>query len=51
MTPEVNIIFGKVSVASLNRAGGSGGGSDSLSGDFEGKNLLRKILGSKELLN
>ena len=51
MIPEVNIISGKASVASVNGAGGSGGGSESLSGDFRGWSPLRKFLGSKEHLN
>ena len=51
MIPEVNIISGKASVVSVNGAGGSGGGSESLSGDFRGWSPLRKFLGSKEHLN
>ena len=51
MIPEVNIISGKARVASVNGARGSGGGSDSLGGDFRGLSLLRKFLGSKEHLN
>ena len=41
MIPESNIISGKASVASIDGAGGSDGGSES----------LRKFLGSKEHLN
>ena len=37
MIPEVNIISGKTSVASVNGAGGSGGGSESLSGIVGGR--------------
>ena len=37
MIPEVNIISGKASVVSVNVAGGSGGGSESLSGDIGGR--------------
>ena len=51
MIPEVNIISGKASVANVNGARGSGGDSDSLSGDFRGRSHLRKFLGSKEHLN
>ena len=51
MLSEVNIISGKASVASVNGAGGSGGDSESLSGDFRGQSFLRKVLGSKEHLN
>ena len=51
MIPEVNIISGKASIASVNGAGGSGGNSESLSGDFRGQSPLRKFLGSKEHLN
>ena len=51
MIPEVNIISEKASVVSVNGAGGSGGGSESLSGDFRGQSPLRKFLGSKEHLN
>ena len=51
MIPEVNIISGKAIVASVNEAGGSGGGSESLSRDFRGQSPLRKFLGSKEHLN
>ena len=36
MILEVNIISGKASVASVNEAGASGGGSESLVGDFFG---------------
>ena len=50
MIPEVNIITGKASVASVNGAGGSGG-AESLNGDFRGQSLLRRFLGSKEHLN
>ena len=51
MIPEVNIISGKASVVSVNGAGGSGGDSESLSGDFRGQSPLRKFFGSKEHLN
>ena len=51
MIPEVNIIGGKASIASLNEAGGSGGGSQSLSRDFGGQSPLRKFSGSKEHIN
>ena len=51
MIPEVNIISGKASVASVNGAGGSDGGSESLSRDFRGRSPLRKFLGSKEHIN
>ena len=51
MIPKVNIISGKASVASVNGAGGSGGGSVSLSWDFRGWSPLRKFLDSKEHLN
>ena len=50
MIPEVNIISGKASEASINRARGSGEGSESLSGDFRGWSPLKKFLGSKEHL-
>ena len=51
MIPEVSIISGKVSVVSVNGAGASDRGSESLSGDFRGPSTLRKLLGSKEHLN
>ena len=51
MIPEVNIISGKASIASVNGAGRSGGGSKSLSGDFREQSPLKKFLGSKEHLN
>ena len=54
MIPEVNIISGKASIASVNGAQGSGGGgvcSESLSGDFRGLHPLRKFLGAKEHLD
>ena len=51
MIPEVNIISGKANVASVNGAGVSGGGPESLSGDLRGKSPLRKFLGPKEHLN
>ena len=43
MIPEVNIISRKASVASINGAGGPGGGSESLSGDFRGAEPPKKI--------
>ena len=42
MIPDVNIISGKASIASVNEAEGSGGGSESLSRDFRGQSTLRK---------
>ena len=51
MIPEVNIISEKASAASVNGAGVSGGGSESLGGDFREWSPLRKFLGSKEHLN
>ena len=50
MIPEVNIISGKASIVSFNGAGGSGGGSESLSRDFRGQSPLRKFLDSKDHL-
>ena len=47
MISEVNTISRKTSVASINKAGGSGGHSESLSRDFRGQSPLRKSLGSK----
>ena len=47
----MNIISGKASAVSINRAGGSGEGSESLSRDFRGWSPLKKLLGSKEHLN
>ena len=51
MIPEVNIISGKTSTVSVNGTGGgsewelvgSGGGSESLSGDIRGQSPLRKF--------
>ena len=53
MIPEVNIISGKVSVASVNGAGGSGAVALlSLSMEVLGGQIpLRKFLGSKENLD
>ena len=51
MNPEVNIVCKKASVTSVSGAGGSWGGSESLSGDFRGQSPLRKFLGFKEYLN
>ena len=48
MIPEVNIISGKASIASADEAGGYGGGSEFLGGNFRGQSPLRKFLGSKE---
>ena len=50
MIPEVNIISGKASAASVNGARESGGGSESLNRDFRGQSPLRKFLGPKEHL-
>ena len=50
MTPGVNVIAGKVSVASVNEAGGSGGVLRP-SGGVRGQSALRKFLGSKEHLH
>ena len=50
MTPGVNKIGGKVSVASVNEAGGSGGVLRP-SGGFRGRSALRKFLRSKEHLH
>ena len=47
MIPGANIISGKASVASVNRAGGS----EFLSRGFRGWSPLRKFLGSKEHLD
>ena len=47
MIPEVNIITGKASVASVNGGGGFGARSESLSGGFRPQG---KFLGSKEHL-
>ena len=44
MIPEVNIISGKASIASIDRAGESGGHFESLSRNFRGQSLLRKFL-------
>ena len=49
MIPGVNIIGGKVSIASANRAGGLEY-SETQRG-FRGRSSLRKILGSKEHLD
>ena len=51
MIPEVNIISKKASIASVNGAGASGGGSEFLSGNFRGRSTLKIFLGSKEHLN
>ena len=51
MIPEVNIISEKARATSVNGAWKSGGASESLSGDFSGKILLRKFLGIKDHLN
>ena len=51
MIPEVNIISEKASVTSFNGAWRSGGASESLSGDFRAKILLKKFLGIKDHLN
>ena len=47
MIPGANIISGKASVASVNRAGGS----KPLSRGFRGWSPIRKSLGSKEHLD
>ena len=47
MIPGANIISGKASVVSVNRAGGS----EPLSRGFRGWNPIRKFLGSKEQLD
>ena len=47
MTPGANIISGKASLVSINRAGGS----ESISQGFRGWSPLRKFLGSKEHLD
>ena len=47
MILEVNIISGKMSVASVNGAGGSRG----VLGGFRGQSSLRWFLGSKEYLD
>ena len=47
MIPGANIISGKASVASVNRAGGS----EFLCRAFRGWSSLRKFLGSKEHLD
>ena len=52
MIPGVNIISSKASVATVNRAAGSGGGvCKPFSGSFRGRALVRKFLGSKEHLD
>ena len=50
MIPGVNTIDGKVSIASVNGAGGSGVFWDP-NGDFREHNTLRKYLGSEEHLD
>ena len=47
MIPGANIISGKASVVSVNRAGGS----EPLSRGFRGWSPIRKFLGSKEQLD
>ena len=47
MIPGANIISGKATVVSINRAGGS----ESISRGFRGWSPLRKFLGSKEHLD
>ena len=49
MIPGLNIISGKINIASVNRAGGSGGGghSEHLSRGFRGQSSLQKLLDSK----
>ena len=42
MIPEVNVISGKVSVASVNGVRGPVGCSDPCNGDFKGEIPLRK---------
>ena len=49
MIPRVNIISGKVSVASINRAGGSGGVLRPQQG-VRGQSTQRRFLDSKECL-
>ena len=51
MISEVNIISGKASITTVNRAGGSGRGSESLRWEFRGQKPLRTFLGTKEHLN
>ena len=51
MITGVNIISGKASVASVNRAGWCGGRSGPLSGGFRKIFSLRQFLGSKEHLH
>ena len=51
MIPKVNIISGKASVASVNKAGGSGGALSRSAGILRGRSPLRKFLGSKEHIN
>ena len=50
MIPGVNTTDGKVSIASVNGAGGSRAFWDT-SGDFREQNTLRKYLGSEEHLD
>ena len=50
MIRRVNIISRKASIASINRAGKSGGALR-LSAYFRGQSPLRKVLGSKEHLD
>ena len=50
MIPGANIISGKASITSNNRAGGLGC-SEPLSRGFNGQSPLKKFLGSKEHLD
>ena len=49
MIPEVNIISGKASIASVNRTVFLGGALSLLVGGFRGQSHLRKLLGSKDI--
>ena len=51
LMPGMNIIGRKVSIASINWAGGSGGCFGTPAGDFSGQSTLRNLLGSKEHLD
>ena len=48
MISAVNIVTGKASIVSVDRAGGSMGHSELLSEDSRGWSLLRKFLGCRE---
>ena len=51
MIPGVNIINGKACAASINKARGFEGHSETLGRRYRGQSPLRKFLGSKKHLN